>query len=129
MIIDARGTPLAITLTAGNRHDVMHSLPLLDAIPHLKGHTGSPRQRLRQAFADRGCEFNEYRRLLGRCGIKVIARRGVPHGSKLARSIAWSSVQTPDQQRGHLTVVAIGTVQLLMMGGSGRPGAYGQCGG
>ncbi|WP_107088430.1 hypothetical protein [Streptomyces sp. NRRL F-5755] len=129
MIIDARGTSLAITLTAGNRHDVIHSLPLLDAIPHLKGRTGSPRQRLRQVFADRGCEFDEYCRLRWRCGIKVIARRGVPHGSKpgtvrcvVERTNAGSAARP--LQRGLRRNGAAPSD-----GGPRRPGAYGQCSG
>ncbi|MFJ3146166.1 transposase, partial [Streptomyces halstedii] len=30
---DRHGTPLAVTLTGGNRHDVTQLLPLLDAVP------------------------------------------------------------------------------------------------
>jgi transposase InsO family protein len=38
-------------------------------------------------FADRGYDFDKYRRLLWKRGIKpVIARRGVPHGSGLGSS-------------------------------------------
>ncbi|GAA3027597.1 hypothetical protein GCM10010519_64220 [Streptomyces lactacystinicus] len=82
MITDGRGTPLAITVTGGNRHDVTQLLPLLDAIPHIRGRTGRPRHRPRQLFADRGHDFDKYRRLLWKRGIKpVIAHRGVPHGS------------------------------------------------
>ncbi|WP_368860953.1 transposase [Streptomyces clavuligerus] len=33
VITDVGGTPLAITLTGGNRHDITHLLPLLDATP------------------------------------------------------------------------------------------------
>ncbi|MBC3842934.1 hypothetical protein GXW82_30435 [Streptacidiphilus sp. 4-A2] len=37
MITDGRGTPLAITLTGGNRHDVTRIPPLLDAVPRIRG--------------------------------------------------------------------------------------------
>ncbi|MCL7493649.1 MULTISPECIES: IS5 family transposase [Streptomyces] len=89
VITDSRGTPLAITLTGGNRHDVTQLLPLLDAIPRVKGRTGRPRHRLRQLFADRGYDYDKYRRLLWKRGIKpVIAGRGVPHGSGLG-TVRW----------------------------------------
>ncbi|KOV60243.1 transposase [Streptomyces sp. MMG1121] len=64
-------------------------LPLLDAIPRIRGVTGRPRHRPRQLFADRGYDFDKYRRLLCMRGIKpVIARRGVLHGSGLG-SVRW----------------------------------------
>jgi transposase len=89
VITDAHGTPLAVRLTGGNRHDVTQLLPLLDAIPHVKGRTGRPRHRPRQLFADRGYDFDKYRRLLWKRGIKpVIARRGMPHGSGLG-TVRW----------------------------------------
>jgi DDE family transposase len=46
--------PLAVTLTSGNRHDVTQLLPLLDAIPPIRGLRGRPRRRPRRLFADRG---------------------------------------------------------------------------
>jgi transposase len=89
VITDAGSTPLAITLTGGNRHDITQLLPLLDAIPRIRGVTGRPRHRPRQLFADRGYDFDKYRRLLWKRGIKpVIARRGVPHSSGLG-SVRW----------------------------------------
>jgi len=84
LITDAHGTPLAVTATGGNRHDVTQLLPLLDAIPRIRGRTGRPRHRPQRLYADRGYDYDKYRRLLWRRGIKpVIARRGVPHGSGL----------------------------------------------
>ncbi|SEM17906.1 Transposase DDE domain-containing protein [Streptacidiphilus jiangxiensis] len=84
MITDGCGTPLAISLTGGNRHDVTQLLPLLDSIPRIHGARGRPRHR-----SDRGYDFDKYRCLLWKRGIKpVIARRGVPHGSRLG-SVRW----------------------------------------
>lgn len=89
VITDAGGTPLAITLTGGNRHDITQLLPLFDAIPRIRGVTGRPRHGPRQLFADRGYDFDKYRRLLWKRGIKpVVARSGVPHGSGLG-SVRW----------------------------------------
>lgn len=64
VITDAGGTPLAITLTGGNRHDITQLLPLLDAIPRIRGVTGRPRHRPRQLFADQGYDFVEPRERL-----------------------------------------------------------------
>ncbi|WP_111557141.1 IS5 family transposase [Kitasatospora sp. SolWspMP-SS2h] len=87
LIVDRHGTPLAVTLTGGNRHDVTQLLPLLDAIPPIRGLRGRPRRRPRRLFADRGYDHDEYRRFLRRRGITPkIARRGVAHGSGLGKT-------------------------------------------
>ncbi|WP_435053204.1 IS5 family transposase [Kitasatospora phosalacinea] len=89
VIVDRCGTPLAVTLTGGNRHDVTQLLPLLDAIPPIRGLRGRPRRRPRRLFADRGYDFDKYRRLLRKRGIKpMIARRGAAHGSGLGK-VRW----------------------------------------
>lgn len=78
-----------MTLTGGNRHDVTQLLPLLDAVPPIRGVRGCPRRKPRCLYADRGYDFDKYRRLLWKRGIKpVIARRGVAHGSGLGK-IRW----------------------------------------
>lgn len=78
--MDRYGTPLTVTLTGANRHDVTQLLPLLDAVPP------TPNRRL---HADRGYDFDKYRRLLWKRGIKpLIARRGVAHGSGLGK-VRW----------------------------------------
>jgi len=89
LIVEAHGIPLAVTLTAGNRHDVTQLLPLLDAIPPIRGRRGRPRRRPRELFADRGYDYDKYRRLLRERGITArIARRGTTHGSGLGK-IRW----------------------------------------
>jgi transposase len=89
LIVDRHGTPLAVTLTGGNRHDVTQLLPLLDAIPSIRGLRGRPRRKPRRLYADRRYDFNKYRRLLWKRGIKpLIARRGVAHGSGLGK-VRW----------------------------------------
>ncbi|MCF3181410.1 IS5 family transposase, partial [Streptomyces polychromogenes] len=89
LIVDRHGIPLAVTLTGGNRHDVTQLLPLLDAIPPIRGLRGRPRCKPRRLYADRGYDFDKYRRLLWRRGINpVIARRGVAHGSGLGK-VRW----------------------------------------
>ncbi|MFC9948969.1 IS5 family transposase [Streptomyces pratensis] len=89
LIVDRHGTPLAVTLTGGNRHDVTQLLPLLDAIPSIRGMRGRPRRKPRRLYADRGYDFDKYRRLLWERGIKpLIARRGAAHGSGLGK-VRW----------------------------------------
>jgi transposase len=88
LLVDATGIPLAVTLTGGNRHDVTQLLPLLDDLHArpIKGKTGRPRQKPDQLLADRGYDFDKYRRLLWARGIKpIIARRGIEHGSGLGK--------------------------------------------
>ncbi|MGW8398014.1 IS5 family transposase [Streptomyces lydicus] len=87
LIVDRHGTPLAVSLTGGNRHDVTQLMPLLDAIPRIRGLRGGPRHRPRRLFADRGYDFDKYRRLIRKRGITPkIARRGPPHGSGLGKT-------------------------------------------
>lgn len=65
--------------------------------PTDSGTSGTPRCRPRRLYADRGYDFDKYRRLLWKRGIKpLIARRGVAHGSGLGkvrwvveRALAW----------------------------------------
>jgi transposase len=86
LICDATGVPLAITLTGGQRNDVTQLLPLLDGVGPVAGKPGRPRQRAERLLADRGYDFDKYRRLLWQRGVKpVIARRGIEHGSGLGR--------------------------------------------
>ena len=71
-------------LTGGNRHDIIGLIPLLDDLKArpVKGKPGRPRQKPDRLLADRGYDFDKYRRLLRTRGITpVIARRGVAHGS------------------------------------------------
>jgi transposase len=89
LIVDAHGIPLAVTLTGGHRHDVTQLLPLLDAIPPIRGLRGRPRRKPRELFADRGYDFDKHRRLLRERGITPrIARRGQAHGFGLGK-IRW----------------------------------------
>ena len=59
MITDAGGIPLAATLTGGNRHDVTQLIPLIEAIPPVRGCRGPPQRRPVQVFADRGYDHDK----------------------------------------------------------------------
>ena len=86
MITEAHGIPLAVSLTGGQRNDVTQLMPLLAAIPPVRGRRGRPRRRPDAAYADRGYDHDKYRRLVRARGIvHQIARRGAEHGSGLGR--------------------------------------------
>lgn len=97
LITDGHGTPLAVLLTGGNRNDVTQLLPLLDAIPPVRGRVGRPRRKPDSLFADRGYDHDRYRNQVRDRGIvPAIARRGTRHGTGLGiyrwvveRSFAW----------------------------------------
>lgn len=73
-----------MTLTGGNRNDVTQLLPLLQAVPPVRGRPGRPRRRPVRVYADRGYDHDKYRRAVRAKGIRPhIARRGVSHGSGL----------------------------------------------
>ncbi|KAF3463184.1 IS5 family transposase [Streptomyces sp. Tu 3180] len=82
LITDATGTPLAAALTGGNRNDATQLIPLLQAVPPVRGKRGRPRRRPDVILADRG--HDKYRRLVRALDAKpLIARRGTEHGSGL----------------------------------------------
>src|SRR5471030_1023545 len=83
---DANGVPLSIILTGANRHDVTQLLPLIDAIPVLRGIRGRPLQKPQVVYADRGYDSEAHRRRLRERGIKpVLAKRRTEHGSGLGK--------------------------------------------
>lgn len=87
LIVDRHGTPLAVSPTGGNRHDVTQLMPLLNAIPRVRGVRGRPRNRPRRLFADRGYDYDKYRRLIRARGITPkIARKDTSHGSGLGKT-------------------------------------------
>jgi hypothetical protein len=65
VITDAAGIPLAVILSGGHRNDVTQLLPLLDAIPPVRGLRGRPRRRPGKVYADRGYDHDTY---ASRCG-------------------------------------------------------------
>ena len=84
MITEAHGIPLAVSLTGGNRNDVTQLMPLIEAIPPVRGRRGRPRQRPGAIYADRGYDHDKYRKQVRDKGItRVIARRSTEHGSGL----------------------------------------------
>lgn len=97
MITDGGGIPLAVILTAANAHDVTQLLPLIDAIPAIKGKPGRPRRRPQRVQGDRAYDSEPHRQQLQLRGIEaVLAKRNTAHGSGLGvfrwvveRTISW----------------------------------------
>jgi transposase len=86
LLVDATGIPLAWTLTGGNRHDITQLIPLLERVPPVGGRVGRPRRRPERLTADRGYDYDKYRRELRKRGIRPeIAQRKTEHGSGLGR--------------------------------------------
>jgi transposase len=78
-----------LIVTIAGRNDVTQLLPLIDAIPPLRGRPGTPLRRPKRVFADRGYDSQPHRRELRRRGIaSSIARRRTGHGSGLGR-VRW----------------------------------------
>ena len=85
MITEGHGIPLAVALTGGQRNDVTQLMPLLAAIPPVRGRRGRPRRRPDAVYVGRGYDHDKYRRQVRDKGIKpMIARRGTEHGSGLS---------------------------------------------
>jgi IS5 family transposase len=84
-----------VTLTGGNRNDVTQLIPLLTAIPAVRGRRGRPQCWPRRLYADRGYDHDRYRRRVRAMGITPhIARRGQPHGSGLG-TVRWVAERAP----------------------------------
>jgi transposase len=84
VIVEAHGIPLAATLTGGNRNDVTQLIPLVRAVPPIRGKRGQPLRRPKHLYADRGYDHERYRDQVRRFRITAhIARRGTEHGSRL----------------------------------------------
>jgi hypothetical protein len=88
---------LCVSLTSGNRNDITQLIPLVEAIPRVRGRPGRPRHRPRELCADRAYDHHAYRTRLRQHRITPrIAGRGTEHGSGLGRlrwvaeaAIAW----------------------------------------
>jgi transposase len=73
-----------VSLTGGNRNDVTQLMPLIQAVPAVRGRRGRPRRRPDALYADRGYDHDKYRKQVRDVGITpLIARRGEEHGSGL----------------------------------------------
>ncbi|MGW0570850.1 transposase [Streptomyces tauricus] len=82
MLADAACIPPAITLTGGSRDDVTQLVPLLEALPPVRGKHVRSSRRTDAVLADRGYIHDQYRRLVRRLAVKpLIAHRDTARGS------------------------------------------------
>src|SRR6266540_1162545 len=96
LLVDATGIPLAWRLTGSNRNDVTQLIPLIDAVPAVRGRVGRPRRRPERLAADRGYDHEKYRRQLRRRGITPeIARRQASTAPGSAATAGSSSAPSP----------------------------------
>ncbi len=97
MLTDAHGIPLAALVTGAHRHDITQLLPLLQAIPPVRGKRGRPRRRPHRVQGDRAYDSEPHWQEWRAMGITpVLAERGTAHGSGLGiyrwvveRTLAW----------------------------------------
>jgi transposase len=89
VLVDRRGVPLAVQLTAANVHDSKMLEPLVDAVQPIRrptGMPGRPRKRPAKLHADKGYDYPEKRRALRARGItRRMARQGVESSERLGR--------------------------------------------
>ncbi len=77
LVSEGHGRPLAVTLTAGQRHESTQLAPLLDRIrvpryqPDGRPRRGRPRKRPRRLLGDKGYSYRKCR--------QELRRRGIPH--------------------------------------------------
>ena len=85
-MVDRRGIPLAIGLTAANRPDQTVFEALLESVAPIKRPRGRPRRRPGKLHADKGYDERRCRAYLRRHGIAArIARKGVEGSTRLGR--------------------------------------------
>ncbi|WP_150778012.1 IS5 family transposase [Pandoraea sputorum] len=97
VLTDAQGISLSLILTGANRNDITQLLPLIEAIPPIRGKRGRPLSKPHIVQGGRGYDHDKYRKPLHAVGLATeIARRGELHGSGLGktrwvveRTIAW----------------------------------------
>ena len=86
LITEAQGIPLAALLTGAHAHDVTQLVPLVEAIPPVRGKQGRPRRRPDSLYGDRGDDSAPHRPALrARRIAPKLAKRRTPHGSGLGR--------------------------------------------
>jgi transposase len=88
---------LALSLSAANHNDILELLPLLDAIPPVRGKRGRPRRRPERLLGDGAYHSRRHRSELRARGVAAsIPKPKTDHGSGLGkqrwvveRTISW----------------------------------------
>lgn len=86
LIVDRRGLPLSLGISAANLHDSQALIPLVRGIPPIRSRRGPRRRRPGKLHADKGYDYRHLRRWLSSRGIRHrIARKGVESSRRLGR--------------------------------------------
>jgi len=97
LLVDGKGTPLALRLTGANRNESLEAMNLVDDIPPIRGRRGRPRRKPKALYGDRQYGTPRNHKGLKERGIKDhLAQPRTPHGSGLGkvrwvveRSLSW----------------------------------------
>jgi IS5 family transposase len=103
VITEGGGIPLAVMLTGGNRHDITQLLPLVEAIPPVRGRRGRPRRRPDTLYADRAYDSDKHRDQVRAKGIDPqFARKGFK-----GRAQCWRAMRERDAPVSGLTTESL----------------------
>src|SRR6266576_498481 len=89
LLVDGKGTPLAVRITGANRNESLEAMNLVDDIPPIRGRRGRPRRKPKALYGDRAYgtkrnrEVNKARRIEDH-----LAQQRTPHGSGLGK-VRW----------------------------------------
>jgi transposase len=97
LLVDGKGTPLAVRITGANRNESLEAMNLVDDIPPIRGRRGRPRRKPKALYGDR--QYGTPRNHQGLKERRIedhLATPRTPHGSGLGtiryvveRSLAW----------------------------------------
>jgi transposase len=89
LLVDGRGTPLALRITGANRNESLEAMNLVDDIPPTRGKRGRPRHKPKALYGDR--QYGTPRNQQGLKQRRIedhLARQRTPHGSGLGK-VRW----------------------------------------
>jgi transposase len=128
VLVDRRGIPLALGLSAANCADTLTLADMLDTIPPIKRPLGRPRRRPDKLHADKGYDAAHCRAACRERSVTPrIARRGIESSQKLGRyrwvverTFAWLSrfrrLRIRDERRAdiHLAFLQLGCALICL---------------
>jgi transposase len=89
LLVDGKGTPLALRITGANRNESLEAMNLVDDIPPVRGRRGRPRRKPKALYGDRQYGTPRNHKGLRERGIEdYLAQPRTPHGSGLGK-VRW----------------------------------------
>lgn len=89
LLVDGKGTPLAVRITGANRNESLEAMNLVDEIPPIRGRRGRPRRKPKALYGDRQYGTPRNHQGLKERGIEDhLAQPRTPHGSGLGQ-VRW----------------------------------------